>query len=361
MPDPYEIAAWRFTQLSPLIDPTLDAASRRAALRELLVQPAARLGKRTTKSSQGKPEPTPKPVGRAPLFRWLAASRARGYLGLMPKPRPDRGKPRRATTRGWVAYAIALLYEQPDRSLTQLEIYLGVEFTNYSLSRTSLRRHLRAHPAFAGIKALRTGKKNKLRALYEAAHPHESWQLDGKGPFLVRLMDGSRVHVHVLTILDDHSRAALASIVANAEDIAATVRVFEKAALKWGLADRFQFDRGSAFDSHVFRQGLAALGVHRGHVEARSPEWQGKVEAFNRSLDRWFVVELRSQQVVDFEHLEQSPLAGQHDLRPQRYLQGRRRRPGADRRPVGRGCRGTPRDHRRGVARRARRAVRELR
>jgi hypothetical protein len=41
MPDPYEIAAWRFTQLSPLIDPTLDAASRRAALRELLVQPAA--------------------------------------------------------------------------------------------------------------------------------------------------------------------------------------------------------------------------------------------------------------------------------------------------------------------------------
>jgi hypothetical protein len=305
MPDPYEIAAWRFTQLSPLIDPTLDAASRRAALRELLVQPAARLGKRTTKSSQGKPEPKAKPVGRATLFRWLAAYRARGYLGLMPKPRTDRGKPRRATTRGWVAYAIALLYEQPDRSLTQLEIYLGVEFTNYSLSRTSLRRHLRAHPAFAGIKALRTGKKNKLRALYEAAHPHESWQLDGKGPFLVRLMDGSRVHVHVLTILDDHSRAALASIVANAEDIAATVRVFEKAALKWGLADRFQFDRGSAFDSHVFRQGLAALGVHRGHVEARSPEWQGKVEAFNRSLDRWFVVELRSQQVVDFEHLEQ--------------------------------------------------------
>jgi hypothetical protein len=48
---------------------------------------------------------------------------------------------------------------------------------------------------------------------------------------------------------------------------------------KWALPERIQFDRGSAFDSHAFRNGLAALGIHRNFVKARSPEWEGKIEA----------------------------------------------------------------------------------
>ena len=39
MPDPYEIAAWRFEQIAPLLDPSLDATQRRVALRERLRQP----------------------------------------------------------------------------------------------------------------------------------------------------------------------------------------------------------------------------------------------------------------------------------------------------------------------------------
>lgn len=147
--------------------------------------------KRAIKTAQGVPKSESKPIGRATLFRWLAAYRTHGYLGLV--PRADRGKARRGTTSTWIAYAIALLYEQPERSLTQITISLEVEFANDKLSRTTLLRHLRAHPAFAGIKALRSGKKNKLRSLYEAAHPHQGWQLDGKGPFLVRLTDGTSV------------------------------------------------------------------------------------------------------------------------------------------------------------------------
>jgi hypothetical protein len=89
------------------------------------------------------------------------------------------------------------------------------------------------------------------------------------------------------------------------EDIEAAVTVTSQAIAKWGLADRFQFDRGSAFDSHAFRDGLAALGVHRNYVKPRSPEWDGKIEAYHRCLDRWFVRELKAQQVVDLGHLQQ--------------------------------------------------------
>jgi len=304
MPDPYQIAAWRFEQIAPLIDPTLDEARRRAALRERTTKPVPRPLEEEASKKDGK-RSRPRPIGRSTIYNWVAAYKKYGYAGLIPKPRKDRGSARRAGTAAWVGFAIALLYEQPDRSLTQLELYLRIEYPDYSLSRTSLRRHLKAHPAFAGIAKLRSGKKSKLRDLYEADHPHEGWQLDGKGPFPVRFVDGTRIDVHVLSIIDDCSRAILAVHVALAEDTKAAICVFEKAVAKWGFADRFQFDRGSAFDSHAFREGLASVGMHRNFVIALSPEWQGKIEAYHRCLARWFVKELRAQQVVDLEHLRQ--------------------------------------------------------
>lgn len=294
MPDPYEIAAWRFEQIAPLVDASLDETQRRAAVRE-----------RTRKPVQWPHGGHPKPIPKSTLYRWLKAYRKHGYPGLLPKVRADRGAPRRADTPAWVGYAIGLLYEQPNRSLTQLEAYLRLEFADYRLSRSSLARHLRAHPAFNGIEKLRQGHKSKLRALYEAQHPHEGWQLDGKGPFTVRLQDAGRVQVHVLSVLDDYSRHALAARVASSECEAAAIGVFEQAVGKWGLADRFQFDAGSAFDAKGFRQGLAQLGVHRNAVKVRTPEWQGKIEAYHRCLKRWFVNELPCQEVVDREHLQQ--------------------------------------------------------
>jgi transposase InsO family protein len=301
MPDPYTIAAWRFEQIAPLIDPSLDETQRRAALRSrtrsAIEWPGAEERKR-----RGKP-PIKRPIPKSTLYRWLEAFRTEGYLGLLPKPRADRGRPRRAGTEAVVGYALGLLYEQPQRSLTQLGVYLQAEFPEYPLSRSGLARALRAHPAFAGIERLRKGTKSKLRSLYEASHPHESWQLDAKGPFLVRLKNAGRVAVHVLSILDDHSRYALAARVAPSPSTEAAIRVFEQAGAKWGLPDRFQFDLGSAFESKAFRQGLATLGIHRNAIKARSPEWQGKIEAYHRSLGHWFVNELSAQEVVDLEHL----------------------------------------------------------
>jgi hypothetical protein len=40
-------------------------------------------------------------------------------------------------------------------------------------------------------------------------------------------------------------------------------------------------------------------------MKVRTPEWQGKIEAYHRALIRWFVNELPCQEVVDREHLQQ--------------------------------------------------------
>lgn len=301
MSNPYEIAAWRYEQIAPLVDPSLDRALLRAAVRERTSKAVEwPLSKR--RAERGEP-PIVKPIPRSTLLRWMCAWREKGYEGLLPKPREDRGAGRRTELERWILHAIGLLYEQPDRSLTQLGVYLGLEFEDYDLGRATLARHLREHPAYPGIQALRSGKPRRRRDLYEASAPHECWQLDGKGPFYVRLKDGGRIAVHVLSILDDFSRAILAVLVALGETVEAAIGVFQKAAAIYGLPDRFQFDRGSAFDSHAFRGGLARLGVHRNAVKAKAPQSQGKIEAYHRSLKRWFVHELRAQVVVDLEHL----------------------------------------------------------
>jgi len=321
MPDPYTLAAWRFEQIAPFIDASLDERARRAALRErtatAIEWPGAEQRRRRGQA------PIHKPIPKSTLYRWLAAYRKEGYLGLLPKGRNDRGKPRHAGTAEWVHYAIALLYEQPERSLTQLEVYLALQFEAYALSRSTLARHLRAHPAYGGIERLRRAERPKRRARYQADYPHEGWQLDAKGPFAVRLKGGQRVHVHVLSVLDDYSRYVLAACIASAPNTPAALRVFERAVAKWGLADRFQFDQGSAFESHAFRQGLAQLGIHRNAVKTRTPEWQGKIEAYHRTLSRWFVSELRAQEVIDLEHLQQlleAMLALVYNTHPHREL-----------------------------------------
>jgi transposase InsO family protein len=292
MSDSWEIAAFRFEMISPLLDDKLTEAQKRRIIRD-----------RTRRAVQWPCSPGKKPIGRSTLFRWLKDYREKGFLGLMPKVRKDKGVARTDRCEQ-VNYALGLLYEEPGRSLTQLMVYLELEFGELSMSRSTLSRDLHAHPAFMGILRRRKTADKKLRDLYETDQPHEIWQLDAKGPFSVMLTDGQTIRVHVLSILDDFSRYILAAIIAQAENIQAAVRVFRLAASKWGIALRMQFDRASAYDSEVFRTGLAFLGAHRNWVKSRNPEAQGKIEAYHRSLKRWFVKELPHQQVVDIGHLE---------------------------------------------------------
>jgi transposase InsO family protein len=290
VPNEYEIATWRYEQIAPLLDTSLDRAARRRAIRD------------RTKHTVVWPNGEKKRIACSTLHRWLDAFRKEGYLSLLPRRRSDAGKPR-LESQEWIDYAIALLYEQHERSLTQLGLYLKLQFPDYKLSRSTLNRHLHKHPAYVGIERLRGGKK-KLRGRYQASYAHESWQLDGKGKFDV-FIDGRRVLVHVLSVIDDYSRAILAARVAASESTEAAIEVFQTAAERWGLPDRMQYDRGSAFDSHDFRNGLAQCGSHRCFVLPRSPENQGKVEAYHRSLIRWFIDELKAQEICDLEHLQE--------------------------------------------------------
>lgn len=301
MAKPHEIATWRFEQIAPALDSSLTPAQQQQAIRDASAH-AVDWPRSEAEIKRGDP-PRRKAIARSTLYLWMKQYRAGGLDALSPERRADHGQTR-VDRSAQIDYAMGLLLEEPGRSLTQLVRYLELEFDKQVISRSTLSRGLCAHSSYALIKELRTPGKSKPRDRYQADYAHECWQLDGKGPFTVQFTDGTTVRVKVLSILDCYSRAVLAAMVANEEDIPAAVAVFTLAVRKYGVADRLQMDRGSAFDSLTFRSGLAQLGVHRNRVKAQNPPAQGIVEAYHRSLGRWFINELQHQQVHDLQHLQ---------------------------------------------------------
>jgi hypothetical protein len=98
--------------ISALLDANLTRAQKRRIIRD-----------RTKRAVQWPNSPDERPIGKSTLFRWLENYHEKGFLGLMPKARKDKGLAR-SDRSIQVNYALGLLYEQPERSLTQLMLYL---------------------------------------------------------------------------------------------------------------------------------------------------------------------------------------------------------------------------------------------
>lgn len=289
--DPRKIAHWRYEEIEDLLDNSLTDHERHVLLRRI-----ARVPVRWPSGDERR-------IGEATLYRWLQAYRARGLQGLTPLPRKDRGC-RKRMERSVVEKAIAFLREEPRRSLTMLLVLLKTALGK-KFPRSTLHRHMKAHPAYKALRRQARGDPNRrLKRRFQARRPHQIWQCDAKGPFPVKLSKGQVISVHVLTILDDFSRATLAWLVTPSPNLRAAIQVFRAAARRYGLPDKFYADRASIFDARAFRAGMAALGVHRIRSKARNASARGKIEAYHRILASWFIRELRHQKVQDLDHLQ---------------------------------------------------------
>jgi transposase InsO family protein len=123
---------------------------------------------------------------------------------------------------------------------------------------------------------------------FEAEAPNLLWQMDFKG-HVAMAQDG--VRLHPLTVLDDHSRFALA-LAACADQRAATVRGHLVATFRrYGLPRRMIMDNGAPWGTSA--QGrysaltvwLIEHGVAVGHSRPLHPQTLGKDERFHRTLN----------------------------------------------------------------------------
>jgi len=291
------VALWRYEQIADVVSPATSRGGRAA-----LIQ---RIGDRPVIWPSGKNEPVP----RATVYRWIKLYKKGGIRALEPGIRNDRGKKRARLPDDVVDKAVTLFADDPDISLTFLLALLAADdelrlkARGIDIKRSTLHRRLRTHPLYVQISGAM--KRRRRRGRYVPKHAHDMWHVDAKGPVEGHLVSGETFTFHVLTVLDGATRDALAWLVSLRADLRAAVRVFRLAAKRWGVPKLVCLDRASIFDSHAFRGGLADFGAHRVRVRPRNPEVNGKIEAYHRSLGRWFTKRLARQKVVDLEHVQQ--------------------------------------------------------
>jgi transposase InsO family protein len=119
---------------------------------------------------------------------------------------------------------------------------------------------------------------------FERALPNEMWQTDYKGSFATR-----SGRCHPLTIIDDHSRYALAVRALPDEGACGTRAAMTEVFRKYGMPHSLLVDNGSCWGRtdgfySDFGVWLLRLGIDIIYARPRHPQTKGKNERFNRTL-----------------------------------------------------------------------------
>lgn len=149
--------------------------------------------------------------------------------------------------------------------------------------------------------------KKKPRSAYRRfvyPAPNCLWQIDATEWTL-----STGVVCVIFQLLDDHSRVALASLVAAAETADAAVRVVQQAISRHGVPQKFLSDNGVAFNPT--RRGysgrlvdyLQGLGVETITGKPYKPTTQGKNERFHRTLHRFLNAHPPAETMDDLQEL----------------------------------------------------------
>lgn len=213
-------------------------------------------------------------------YKWLGRHRAEGAAGLVDQSRRPRRSPAR-TGEGVEQAVLELRRACPAwgaRKLRARLLALGHEGVPSASTITAiLRRHGALDPGEA--------PKHRPWQRFEHDAPNALWQMDFKGHFATL-----RGRCHPLTVLDDHSRFALA-VEACPDERAATVQGRLAAIFRrYGLPARMLMDNGApwgdAWDQPhtVLTVWLLRLGIAVSHGRPAHPQTQGKEERFHRTL-----------------------------------------------------------------------------
>ena len=168
-------------------------------------------------------------------YKWLGRYAAEGEAGLADRSTRPHSSPGR-TPAAMEAKVIGLRLEHPcwgGRKLKRRLAELGERGVPSASTITAiLHRH--------GLIDPEEGARHKAFRRFERPAPNELWQMDYKGHFPM-----AAGRCHPLTVLDDHSRFALA-VAACADERAVTVQaVLTGVFRRYGLPERMLMDNGS--------------------------------------------------------------------------------------------------------------------
>jgi len=228
---------------------------------------------------------TSRPTVYATLRRWIEE----GVRGL-----EDKSHARKPSVRKVDLHAtetVRKLQENP--LLGEFRVHAALKQLGIRLSSRTCGRILALNRALYGLKGPRSEPHEKKAMPFQASRRHQYWTVD------VRYLDMHQLgggNIYVISILENFSRAILASAVSRAQDLTAYLMVLYAAIRQHGSPEALVSDGGGIFKAKEAMRIYAALGIRKEQIDKRQA-WQSYLESnFNvqRRMADWHVSKAES-------------------------------------------------------------------
>jgi putative transposase len=201
------------------------------------------------------------------LRRWIEE----GLQGLPHKSRARRPRPRRVTLR--TIEAVRKLQRNPQLGAWRIAAALKQQGIPAS-PRTVTRIMARNREVYAELQHPPRVPQTKQTMPYLAVRRHQYWTVDIRYIDVHRLGGGM---VYCITILDNYSRAVIASALIRSQDLTAYLMVLYAAIQSCGAPEVLVSDSGSVFRAKRAQAIYRALGIRKEYIARRQP-WQSYIE-----------------------------------------------------------------------------------
>lgn len=238
-------------------------------------------------------------VNRDTVYRTLRRWMEEGEAGLADKKQGQKGGVRKAGLKEYAA--VRKLQENPN--LGEFRVRAALARIGIHLGARTVGRILAVNRRLYGLEKPKGPTKEAREMPFKAERRHRYWSSD------VRHLDvvdedlvGSKVYA--ITILDNYSRAVVASAVSPTQDLGAFLSVLHRAVEGHGPPEALVTDSGSVFRANRARAVYEALGVEKLEIERGRP-WQSYLEtAFNvqRRMSDWHLAKAESWTEIHAAH-----------------------------------------------------------
>lgn len=304
--NPDDVAQKRIQILGPLLYGEVDRAKRIMLMREI-------------SEKEGVSERT--------LRRWLFCYGYDGYRGLLPKSNPRGGKAG-SVTEEILDQAVMLRREVPTRSIRQIITILEMEglVAPGEVKRSTLQDRLMKRGYGSRQLSMYHSTGAGAARRFQRPHRNDLWQMDLK--YLLVLPETAKrkpQQLYASVIIDDATRLVTACRVYEKQDTWNVLSSLRHAIERYGLPDTVFTDNGSQYVGRHMTQICAKLGIKKLRARPRAASAKGKVEVFNKYLDR-FVEEVklkRPQSASEVEHYLEIWLQELYHNKPHSALSGK--------------------------------------
>lgn len=219
------------------------------------------------------------------LRRWIEE----GVAGLDDRPPVPKHPKRKADLR--TMNTVRKLQENPE--LGEFRIHAALLQLGIKLSPRTCGRILALNRSLYGFDKPPKARHEPQPMPFEAERRHQYWTVDVRYLDMHQLGGGM---IYVITILENFSRAILASAVSRSQDLTAYLMVLYAAIRQHGIPEAVVSDSGSIFKAKEALRIYAAVGIKKEQIDKKQA-WQSYIEThFNvqRRMADWQVARAES-------------------------------------------------------------------